>query len=371
MSGCNYGDCGRALAVRQIKEISHQMKKFMSILGPTIMTSAVVMQGTLSIAQMSASMESPSNETIRPFKVHVPKKDLDDLRKLILATRWPDKETVSDQSQGVPLDKLQALMHYWGTGYDWRKAEAKLNALPQFVTHIDGVNIYFIHVRSKEPNAMPLIITHGWPGSIFEMLKIIGPLTNPTAYGGKPEDAFDVVIPSLPGYGFSGKPVTNSIELKWTSASEINCNRYEIEYSADGKRFDKIGVLVSVNATNGSSYFFRDNNGKADKNWYRLKIVDMDARYKYSAVILVSNKELSESKVFYNFSNNQIITQFPLTNQSTIMKLVGIDGTLYRQYFLPARSSEFRLTAVNLPVGSYILVWINGNHIYSRKFVKW
>jgi hypothetical protein len=184
------------------------MKRFMSILFPTMITSAIVMQGTLSIAQMSASIESPSNETIRPFKVHVPKKDLDDLRKLILATRWPDKETVSDQSQGVQLDKLQALMHYWGTGYDWRKAEAKLNALPQFVTHIDGVNIYFVHVRSKEPNAMPLIITHGWPGSIFEMLKIIGPLTNPTAYGGKPEDAFDVVIPSLPGYGFSGKPVT-------------------------------------------------------------------------------------------------------------------------------------------------------------------
>ncbi|HKC35781.1 MAG TPA: epoxide hydrolase, partial [Chitinophagaceae bacterium] len=157
---------------------------------------------------MSASIESPSNETIRPFKVHVPKKDLDDLRKRILAARWPDKETVSDQSQGAALDKLQTLVHYWGTEYDWRKAEAKLNALPQFITKIDGVDIYFIHVRSKEPNAMPLIITHGWPGSIFEMLKIIDPLTNPAAYGGKPEDAFDVVIPSLPGYGFSGKPTT-------------------------------------------------------------------------------------------------------------------------------------------------------------------
>jgi hypothetical protein len=147
------------------------MKKFMSILVPTIMTSAIVMQGTLSNAQMSASIESPSNEAIRPFKVRVPKRDLDDLRKRILSTRWPDKETVSDQSQGAALDKLQALIHYWGTEYDWRKAEAKLNALPQFITMIDGVDVYFIHVRSKEPNAMPLIITHGWPGSIFELIK--------------------------------------------------------------------------------------------------------------------------------------------------------------------------------------------------------
>jgi pimeloyl-ACP methyl ester carboxylesterase len=171
-----------------------------------MITGAIVMQGTLSNAQPGNS--AGSNEIIRPFKVHVPQKDLDDLRKRILSTRWPDKETVSDQSQGVPLDKLQALVSYWGMAYDWRKAETKLNALPQFVTNIDGVDIYFIHVRSKEPNAMPLIITHGWPGSIFEMLKIIDPLTNPTAYGGKPEDAFDVVIPSIPGYGFSGKPTT-------------------------------------------------------------------------------------------------------------------------------------------------------------------
>ena len=169
---------------------------------------------------------------------------------------------------------------------------------------------------------------------------------------------------------FSGKLVTNSIELKWISASEINCNRYEIEYSADGKRFDKIGVLVSVNATNGSSYFFRDNNGKAGKNWYRLKIVDMDGRYRYSAVILVSNKEVPELKVFFNLTNNQIVTQFPLTDQPTIMKLIGIDGTVYRQYFLPARSTECRLTAVTLAAGSYILLWINQSHIYSRRFVK-
>ena len=131
---------------------------------------------------------------------------LADLRKRAVATRWPDKETVADQSQGAQLAKLQELVRYWGTRYDWRKAEAKLNAFPQFVTTIEGVDIHFIHVRSRHPNAMPVIITHGWPGSIFELIKVIGPLTDPTAHGGSAEDAFDVVIPSLPGYGFSGKP---------------------------------------------------------------------------------------------------------------------------------------------------------------------
>ncbi|HVG20831.1 MAG TPA: epoxide hydrolase [Blastocatellia bacterium] len=144
--------------------------------------------------------------SIRPFRIKVPQKALIDLRQRIASTRWPDQETVTDRSQGVQLAKLQALVQYWGTGYDWRKAEAKLNALPQFVTTIDGVDIHFIHVRSKNPNALPLIITHGWPGSIFELLKVIGPLADPTAYGGRAEDAFDVVIPSMPGYGFSGKP---------------------------------------------------------------------------------------------------------------------------------------------------------------------
>jgi pimeloyl-ACP methyl ester carboxylesterase len=121
-------------------------------------------------------------------------------------TRWPDRETVNDQSQGIQFAKIKPLVEYWGTGYDWRKAEAKLNALPQFVTKIDGVDIHFIHVRSKHPNALPVIITHGWPGSVLEQLKIIGPLTDPTAHGGRAEDAFDVVIPSMPGYGFSDKP---------------------------------------------------------------------------------------------------------------------------------------------------------------------
>jgi len=144
--------------------------------------------------------------TIRPFHVSVPEEQLLDLRRRIAATRWPDRETVDDGSQGIPLAKLKPLVAYWGSDYDWRKAEATLNALPQFMTTIDGVEIYFIHVRSRHPNAMPLIMTHGWPGSVLELLKTVGPLTDPTAYGARPEDAFDLVMPSMPGYGFSGKP---------------------------------------------------------------------------------------------------------------------------------------------------------------------
>jgi pimeloyl-ACP methyl ester carboxylesterase len=148
------------------------------------------------------------DKAIRPFHFTASKEALADMRKRIAATRWPDKETVNDASQGVQLATIQKLARYWGTDYDWRKCEAKLKALPQFVTTIDGLDIHFIHVRSKEKNALPMIITHGWPGSIIEQLKIIDPLTNPTAHGGSASDAFDVVIPSLPGYGFSGKPTT-------------------------------------------------------------------------------------------------------------------------------------------------------------------
>jgi pimeloyl-ACP methyl ester carboxylesterase len=157
-------------------------------------------------AQGKSSMDIKTFELIRPFQVHIPNAELEDLRIRILDTRWPDKETVADASQGAKLSNLQGLVHYWGTVYDWKKAEVRLNALPHFITTIDGVDIHFIHVRSKAPNALPIIISHGWPGSIFERIKIIDPLTNPTAYGGKAEDAFDVVIPSLPGFGFSGKP---------------------------------------------------------------------------------------------------------------------------------------------------------------------
>jgi pimeloyl-ACP methyl ester carboxylesterase len=147
-----------------------------------------------------------SGELIHPFQFTFPQADLDDLNRRILATRWSEKETVDDFSQGTPLATLQAIASYWATSYDWRKIEAKINALPQFVTNIDGVDIHFIHVRSKNPNALPIIITHGWPASITHNLKIIGPLTDPEAFGGMAEEAFDVVLPSMPGYGFSGKP---------------------------------------------------------------------------------------------------------------------------------------------------------------------
>ncbi len=146
-------------------------------------------------------------DAIHPFHVKFSEDALADLRQRILATRWPDKELVDDHSQGVPLATMKKLASYWAGDYDWRKCEAKLNALPQFTTEIDGLKIHFIHVRSKNKNALPIIITHGWPGSIIEQSKIIGPLTDPVAYGGKAEDSFDVVIPSLPGYGFSGKPL--------------------------------------------------------------------------------------------------------------------------------------------------------------------
>lgn len=157
-------------------------------------------------AQSAAKAIAAEDNAIRPFRVHIPQEALVDLRRRIAASRWPDKETVADQSQGVQLATMKDLVRYWGTEYDWRKAEAKLNALPQFVTNIDGLDIHFIHVRSKHPNALPLIITHGWPGSVIEQLKIIDPLTDPTSYGGRPEDAFDLVIPSIPGFAFSGKP---------------------------------------------------------------------------------------------------------------------------------------------------------------------
>jgi pimeloyl-ACP methyl ester carboxylesterase len=144
--------------------------------------------------------------SIRPFMVNVPEEAFVDLRRRLAATRWPSRETVADQSQGMQLAKLEELVRHWGTNYDWRKAEARLNAFPQFVTTIDGVDIHFIHVRSRHPNALPVIMTHGWPGSILELLKTVEPLTDPTAHGGRGEDAFDLVIPSIPGFGFSGKP---------------------------------------------------------------------------------------------------------------------------------------------------------------------
>jgi pimeloyl-ACP methyl ester carboxylesterase len=160
---------------------------------------------------MSSTVETATE--IRPFRVEIPDRELDDLRRRIEATRLPSKELVEDRSQGVQLATIQELASYWVTEYDWRKAEARLNALPQFMTEIDGVDIHFIHVRSQHENALPLIMTHGWPGSVIELLETVGLLTDPTAHGGNPEDAFHLVLPSLPGYGFSGEPT----ELGWES----------------------------------------------------------------------------------------------------------------------------------------------------------
>jgi len=188
------------------------MKKSKNILATILVAGALLMQGTLSNAQSGSLVKLASDKSIGPFKVHIPQSKLDDLRRRIVATKWPERETVKDGSQGVQLATMHALANYWAAKYDWRKVETRLNALPQFVTTIDGVDIHFIHVRSKYPSALPIIITHGWPGSIIEQMKVIGPLTDPVAYGGKPEDAFDVVIPSLPGYGFSGKPTTTGWE---------------------------------------------------------------------------------------------------------------------------------------------------------------
>jgi hypothetical protein len=156
-------------------------------------------------ADLAAAATSGAS-AIRPFQAAISQSAVDDMRRRVVATRFPPRETVTDQSQGARLEKIQELVRYWGTDYDWRRGERELNAYPQFMTEIDGLDIHFIHVRSRHRNAMPLIVTHGWPGSIFEQIKIIGPLTNPTAHGGRSADAFDVVIPSMPGYGFSAQP---------------------------------------------------------------------------------------------------------------------------------------------------------------------
>jgi pimeloyl-ACP methyl ester carboxylesterase len=176
--------------------------------------------GGLLSTQSAAAATTSASSAVRPFRIHVPQADLLDLRGRVRSTRWPAVETVADQSQGVKLAKLQELTHYWGTRYDWRQIERKLNAQPQFVTQIDGLDIHFTHIRSRHADALPMILTHGWPGSILEMQKVIGPLTDPTAFGGRAEDAFHLVIPSMPGYGFSERPSTTGwnadrIGLAW------------------------------------------------------------------------------------------------------------------------------------------------------------
>jgi pimeloyl-ACP methyl ester carboxylesterase len=162
---------------------------------------------------MTTTVQPSAGTTIRPFTVQIPESDLDDLRRRIAAVRLPGRELVTDRSQGVQLATIQQLVRYWATDHDWRACEARLNSLPQFITEIDGVDIHFIHVRSPHANALPLVMTHGWPGSVIELLETVGPLTDPTAHGGRPEDAFHLVLPSLPGYGFSGAPA----ELGWES----------------------------------------------------------------------------------------------------------------------------------------------------------
>jgi pimeloyl-ACP methyl ester carboxylesterase len=163
---------------------------------------------TASVSTQAGVVLPPATSAVSPFRVDVPQAALDDLKRRLAMTRWPDKETVDDWSQGVPLAKMRSLAAYWRDGYDWRRTEERLNAFPQFRTEIDGLGIHFLHVRSKHENALPIILTHGWPGSIFEFLKVIDPLVNPTAHGGRAEDAFHVVVPSLPGFGFSDKPTS-------------------------------------------------------------------------------------------------------------------------------------------------------------------
>src|SRR5687767_2587776 len=169
-------------------------------------TTSTSTKASVATAATTKSRPTTDKSAIRPFRARVSDTDIADMKRRLASTRWPDKETVADQSQGAQLATLQELVRYWATDYDWRKGEARLNAFPQFKTKIDGLDIHFIQVKSRHPNAMPLIITHGWPGSVFEQIKLIGPLTDPTKYGGRAEDAFDVVIPSLPGFGFSESP---------------------------------------------------------------------------------------------------------------------------------------------------------------------
>jgi pimeloyl-ACP methyl ester carboxylesterase len=205
--------------------MKHGWTRVALLIGATIALTQAQMEARSEAAIGGTSAAQAKTEggpdAIRPFRVHFSDEALADLKRRIAATRWPERETVSDQSQGVQLATMQKLARYWATAYDWRKCEAKLDALPQFVTTIDGLDIHFIHVRSKNANALPLLITHGWPGSILEQLKIIDPLTNPTAHGGTAADAFDVVIPSMPGYGFSGKPTATGWDPAHIARAEI------------------------------------------------------------------------------------------------------------------------------------------------------
>jgi pimeloyl-ACP methyl ester carboxylesterase len=221
-----------------------RMKRFEQLIR-AIRIGVIAMATVTSPTLSSTPAAAENNDTaVRPFRVTIPEKQLAELRRKIADTRWPTKELVGDRSQGVQLATLKALAHYWATDYDWRKAEARLNALPQFVTKIDGVDIHFIHAKSRHDNAMPLVMTHGWPGSVLELLDTVGPLTDPTKHGGTAADAFHVVLPSLPGYGFSGEPS----ELGWDSGriahawAELMKRLGYTRYVAQG---GDVGALVS------------------------------------------------------------------------------------------------------------------------------
>jgi epoxide hydrolase len=189
------------------EEVDERSLSRRRLLGAAVMAgSAMPFLSNAAMAAAPPTFVKPTGDAIVPFRIAVPQADLDDLQSRLRRTRWPEKETVQDWSQGVPLAKAQALIEAWRTDYDWRAFERRVNMFPQFLTKIDGLDFHFIHVKSREPNALPIILTHGWPGSFAEFLDIIGPLTNPVKHGGQPNQAFDVVIPSLPGYGFSGKP---------------------------------------------------------------------------------------------------------------------------------------------------------------------
>jgi pimeloyl-ACP methyl ester carboxylesterase len=202
--------CLSASAVAQTQTVPATHRARPTLTGEAHMTQINTVDAP---AAATASREAPGEDAIRPFRARVADADVADLRRRLKATRWPTKELVEDRSQGVQLATLKEFVRYWSTDYDWRKAEARLNALPQFTTKIDGVDIHFIHIRSRHENALPLIMTHGWPGSVIELLETVGPLTDPTKYGGTPGDAFHLVLPSLPGYGFSAEPT----ELGWES----------------------------------------------------------------------------------------------------------------------------------------------------------
>ena len=208
---------------------------------------------TQPITEVSTQTASTKSD-IRPFRVSVPEEQLADLRRRIKATKWPERETVADDTQGVQLATMQALATYWGNDYDWRKAEARINSYPNFITNVDGLDIHFIHVKSKEKNALPIIITHGWPGSFIEQMKVIDPLTNPTKFGGNAADAFDVVIPSLPGYGFSGRPTApgwNPVRIAKAWATLMQTLGYKKYVAQGGDWGNAVSEVMALQAPPG------------------------------------------------------------------------------------------------------------------------